>query len=166
MSGPLAWITGAGGLIGSHVVRVAPTGAPDWKVAALSRAAACQANPALAEVLNVSVTRHLCELAKGIPFVFFSTDLVFDGRKGKYSEADSPNPLSVYAQSKLRAEEIVLRNPLHTVVRTSLTAGVSPTGDKSFTEQMRDAWRRGETLKLFTDEFRSPIAAAITARAI
>jgi dTDP-4-dehydrorhamnose reductase len=132
----------------------------------LSRGAACAANPALAERVNVSATRHLCELAEAIPFVFFSTDLVFDGRQGRYVETDAPNPLSVYAETKARAEAIVLRNPRHTVIRTSLNTGVSPTGDKSFTEQMRRAWQRGETLKLFTDEFRAPIPATVSARAV
>jgi dTDP-4-dehydrorhamnose reductase len=197
MSRPLVWITGAGGLIGSHLVNSAGVLAPGWRVevltrrrldltdfvavarafagqrpslvihcAALSRGTACAANPALAERVNVSATRHLCELAEAIPFVFFSTDLVFDGRQGRYVETDPPNPLSVYAETKARAEAIVLRNPRHTVLRTSLNTGVSPTGDKSFTEQMRRAWQRGDTLRLFTDEFRSPIPAAVTARAV
>src|SRR5216683_270886 len=56
--------------------------------AALSKSPACQANPALARKLNVEVTEHLGELAAEIPFIFFSTDLVFDGRKGNYRETD------------------------------------------------------------------------------
>ena len=197
MSGPLVWITGAGGLIGSHLARSASSFAPGWRIAALtrefldltdfeavtrafaaqkpsliihcaalSRSAACEADPRLAETLNVSVTRHLCGLAEGIPLIFFSTDLVFDGQKENYTETDAPSPLSVYAGTKARAEEQVLKNPRHTVIRTSLNTGVSPAGDKSFTEQMRRAWERGETLRLFTDEFRSPIPAVVTARAV
>jgi len=197
MSAPLVWITGAGGLIGSHLARSAAIFAPGWQVvaltrerleltdfeavtrafeaerpslvihcAALSRSATCQANPTLAELVNVAVTRHLSELAEAIPFIFFSTDLVFDGRKGGYVETDSCNPIGVYAETKARAEEIVLSNPPHTVIRTSLNTGTSPTGDKSFTEQMRLARERGTTLKLFTDEFRSPIPAAVTAQAV
>ena len=134
--------------------------------AALSRAAVCESNPALASKVNVEVTRHLCRLAADIPFFFLSTDVVFDGRKGGYVETDRVNPLSVYAETKTRAEQVVLQNPRHTVLRTSLNTGRSPTGDRSFTEQMRHAWQRGETLKLFTDEFRSPIPAIVTARAL
>jgi dTDP-4-dehydrorhamnose reductase len=197
MREPLVWITGAGGLIGSHLARNAAGLAPGWQIAALtreqleltdfeavtrafisqnpsliihcaalSRSSACQENPALAELVNVSVTRHLCELAGEIPFILFSTDLVFDGRQGNYIETDSPNPLSVYAETKMRAEQVVLKNPRHTVIRTSLNTGVSPTGDRSFTEVMRRAWERGEKLKLFTDEFRAPIPAVVTARAV
>ena len=61
--------------------------------AAVSTLAAAQADPALARRVNVEATRLLAELAAQIPFVFFSTDLVFDGRKGNYAEADAVNPI-------------------------------------------------------------------------
>ena len=131
--------------------------------AGLTRIAACQANPSLAEALNVAATRHLCGLAKDVPLIFLSTDLVFDGSKGNYVESDPVRPLSVYAETKVRAEQCVLGNRRHSVVRLSLNAGVSPGGDRSFTEAMRRAWERGETLQLFTDEFRSPIVPGSSA---
>lgn len=194
MNSPTAWITGAGGLIGSHLVNTAPAGwqgrgltrealdltnfpaverafrqdAPALVIhcAALSRSPACQENPSLARSLNVGVTAHLAALAAEIPFVFFSTDLVFDGRTGNYDETATPNPLNVYAETKVTAEQIVLRNPGHTVVRTSLNCGASPTGDRGFAAEMRRAWQAGRTLKLFSDEFRNPIPAGVTARAV
>ena len=192
-----AWITGAGGLIGSHLVQTASPEAARWRVialahpqldltdfaavrdrfrqerprliihcAALSKSPACQQNPPLARKLNVEVPAHLADLAVNISFIFFSSDLVFDGRQGNYDESAAPNPLSVYAETKVEAERIVLANPRHTVVRVSLNFGASPTGDRSFAEEMRRAWEAGQTLKLFTDEFRSPIPAAVTVRAV
>lgn len=134
--------------------------------AALSKSPACQANPALARKLNVEVTQVLAEMAADIPFVFFSTDLVFDGRKGCYTETDAVNPLSVYGETKVAAETIILQNPKHFVIRTSLNGGTSPTGDRGFNEEARRAWHEGRTLKLFTDEFRSPIPAEATAKAV
>lgn len=134
--------------------------------AALSRSPDCQANPALARRLNVEVTAHLAGLAQDRAFVFFSTDLVFDGRQGNYAETAAPNPLSVYAETKLEAESVVRSNPRHLVVRTSLNGGGSPTGDRGFNEQMRRAWSQGQKLRLFSDEFRSPIHAGFTARAV
>ena len=191
------WITGAGGLIGSYLVRSAPRFAPEARVAALtrdrldltdasavratfrlqapqlvihcaalSRSPECQANPVLARKLNVEVTGLLAELAANIPLFFLSSDLVFDGRKGNYDEAARVNPLSMYAETKVAAERVMLANPKHTVIRTSLNGGTSPTGDRGFNEEMRRAWQAGQTLRLFTDEFRSPIAAEETARAI
>jgi dTDP-4-dehydrorhamnose reductase len=191
------WITGAGGLIGNHLVRSAPRFAPDATIVALTRdrleltdasairaafrlqtpqliihcAAltnnpACEANPALARKINVEVPALLSELATDIPLFFLSTDLVFDGRTGNYDETAATNPLSLYAETKAAAERIVLANPRHTVIRISLNGGTSPTGDRGFNEQTRRAWQAGRTLKLFTDEFRSPISAEVTARAI
>jgi dTDP-4-dehydrorhamnose reductase len=134
--------------------------------AALSRSPACQENPSLGRKVNVEATACLAGLAANIPFVFLSSDLVFDGRQGNYDESARPNPLSVYAETKLAAEQIVLANPKHTVVRLSLNGGVSPSGDRAFNEEMRRAWRERKTLKLFVDEFRSPLPAIVTARAI
>ena len=134
--------------------------------AALSRSPACQENPSLARTLNVEVTACLAELADDIPLIFFSSDLVFDGREGNYDEDDQPCPLSVYAQTKVAAEQIVLANPRHSVVRISLNGGASPTGDRGFNEEMRRAWQAGRILNLFRDEYRCPMAAVVTARAI
>ncbi len=134
--------------------------------AALSRSPACEANPALARLLNVDVTARLAELSGNIPFLFFSTDLVFDGRQGRYHEGAPVHPLSVYAATKAAAEQIVLANPWHTVIRTSLNGGTSPTGDRGFNEELRRAWQAGQPLRLFTDEFRCPIPAEATARAV
>ena len=93
--------------------------------AAITVVGEAQKNPALARRVNVEVTKHLAELAAEIRLVFFSTDLVFDGRKGNYVESDPANPLHVYGETKLAAEEIVLKNPRHLVVRTSINGGAS-----------------------------------------
>ena len=134
--------------------------------AALSRSSDCEADPALANRLNVDVTENLVGLCSDIPLVFFSSDLVFDGSKGNYAETDAPHSLSVYGRTKAAAEKIVLQWPQHLVIRTSLNGGLSATRDRGFNEQMKRAWSNGETLHLFTDEFRSPIPAEFTARAV
>jgi dTDP-4-dehydrorhamnose reductase len=193
----LAWVTGAGGLIGNYLVRTAPQFAPAWRVrgfaraqldlldfsavhrafhkeppqliihcAAMSRSPDCQANPEIARRINVEATAVLADLAENASFVFLSSDLVFDGHKGNYVETDSVEPLSVYAETKVSAERSVLANPRHIVIRTSLNGGTSLTGNRGFNEQMRLAWQAGRTLKFFEDEFRSPIPAVVTARAI
>lgn len=192
----IAWVTGAGGLIGNCLVKAAPRFASAWRVcgrtraqldlldfdavrrafreqrpqsilhcAAMSRSPDCQVNPEFARRINVEATAALAELAEDISLVFFSSDLIFDGRAGNYDEAAAVNPVSVYAETKVAAERIVLANPRHTVIRTALNDGMSPTGDRGFNEQMCLAWQAGRTLELFTDEFRCPIPAVVTARA-
>ena len=194
---PVAWITGAAGLIGNSLLQTAPVHAPRWSprpltrpeldltcfdsvtalfhreqpaliihCAALSRSPDCQKWPDQARLQNIDVTAHLANLASNIPMIFLSSDLVFDGQRGNYTETDPVNPLSVYGETKAAAEELVLRNPAHTVVRTSLNGGISPSGVRGFNEELRQAWQRGVTLRLFTDEFRSPIPAIVTARAL
>ena len=135
--------------------------------AAITVVADAQKNPVLARRVNVEVTKLLAELAAEIPFVFFSTDLVFDGRKGNYTETDAVNPLHIYGETKLAAEEIVLKNPRHLVVRTSINGGVSRSGNRAFNEQLRHSLQQaGQGMTLFTDEFRCPIPAVETARAV
>ena len=134
--------------------------------AAISTVAEAHANPALARRVNVEITKFLAELAAEVQFVFFSTDLVFDGRKGNYVETDAANPIHIYGETKLAAEQIVLKNPRHLVVRTSLNAGVSRTGNRGFNEQLRLALEAGQGMTLFMDEFRCPIPAVETARAV
>jgi dTDP-4-dehydrorhamnose reductase len=134
--------------------------------AAMSRTTDCKANPELARKINIDATAHLAELAQNIGFIFFSTDLVFNGRKGNYVETDEPNPLNLYAETKVAAENIVSKNPRHTIVRCALVAGTSPNGNHSFNEGLRAEWKAGKTTKLFQDEYRTPIAAPIVARAI
>jgi dTDP-4-dehydrorhamnose reductase len=193
---PVAWVTGAGGMIGSYLMRVAPQYARGWEItgltrsdldltdydavrqrfqkerpglvihcAALTKTPVCQANPALAHKLNVEVTQQLVELAEGIPLFFFSSDMVFDGKAGNYDESAPTSPIGVYAETKVAAEKIVLSNPKHTVIRTSLNVGVSPTRDRGFNEQMLTDWKQGKKLRLFQDEFRCPIPAEVTAGA-
>lgn len=135
--------------------------------AAITVVGEAQKNPEFTWRVNVDITKLLAELAAEVPLVFFSTDLVFDGRKGNYSETDAVNPLHTYGETKLAAEEIVLQNPRHLVVRTSINGGKSPSGNRAFNEQLRRSLQQaGQGMTLFTDEFRNPIPAVETARAV
>ena len=133
--------------------------------AAIAHPPVCQREPKSARTMNVESTRCLSELAADIPLFFFSSDLVFDGKRGGFVETDAPDPVSVYAETKVAAEQIVLANPRHTVLRLSLNFGKSPTGDRAFNEMLRNDLAAGKNFSLFTDEFRCPTAALVTARA-
>jgi dTDP-4-dehydrorhamnose reductase len=196
MSLPRAWVTGAGGLLGSYLLKTAPQFAPDWQAiplrreeldltdltavqarfraerpdavihcAAIAHSPICQREPELARRVNIEATRHLAELCAGIPLFFYSSDLVFDGQRGDYVETDAPNPVSVYAETKVAAEQIVLANPRHTVLRLSLNFGKSPTSNRAFNEMLRHDLAAGKNFSIFTDEFRCPTAALVTTRA-
>ena len=134
--------------------------------AALSQTKDCEQDPEQARRINVEVTAHLAQLSRDIPFIFLSSGEVFDGRTGWYSESDEPNPINVYGQTKLEAEQDVLQNPGHTVVRIVLTAGTSEAGDRSFVEEMCRTAKAGKDVTLYADEFRCPLPAAVIARVI
>ena len=189
------WVTGAGGLIGSYLVKtfsakglsvrgithremeltncgqvmdafVKDHPAAVIHCAAISSSVICQQNPGLARRVNVFTTRFLSDIASDIPFFLFSTDLVFDGKQGDYHPEDTVNPLSIYGETKAEAEQYILSNPRHTVIRTSLNGGISPRGSRGFNEEIRNAWRAGKELCLFSDEYRCPIAAKLTAEIV
>lgn len=134
--------------------------------AALSRTKVCEQDPTQARRINVEATAHLAHLSQDIPFIFLSSGEVFDGKTGWYSEADEPSPINVYGQTKLEAEQAVLQNPRHTVIRIVLTSGTSETGDRSFVEDMCRAAKAGRDVTLYADEFRCPLPAGVIARAI
>jgi dTDP-4-dehydrorhamnose reductase len=134
--------------------------------AALSRTKDCEQDPEQARHINVEVTAHLAQLSQDIPLIFLSSGEVFDGRTGWYDETDEPNPINVYGQTKLEAEQAVLQNPRHTVVRIVLTAGTSETGDRSFVEDMCRTAKAGKDVTLYADEFRCPLPAGVIARVI
>jgi dTDP-4-dehydrorhamnose reductase len=134
--------------------------------AALSRTKDCERDPHQARRINVEATAHLARCSEGIPFVFLSSGEVFDGKAGWYRETDDPNPINVYGHTKLEAEQRVLQNPKHTVVRIVLTAGIALNGDRSFVEDMNRSARSGKAMTLYGDEFRCPLPAGVIARAI
>jgi dTDP-4-dehydrorhamnose reductase len=134
--------------------------------AALSRTKDCEQDPEKTRLINVQATAHLATLSRDIPFIFLSSGEVFDGRKGWYRESDEARPINVYGKTKLEAEQTVLQNPRHTVLRIVLTAGTSQNGDRSFVEDMCRTARAGKDIVLYADEYRCPLPACVIARAV
>ena len=88
--------------------------------------------------------------------IVLSTDLVFDGRQGNYTEEDVPNPTMAYGEAKAAMESALLAMGDNlVVVRTSLILTLVPMG--RHVSWIVDALRRGEPRELFTDELRCPI---------
>lgn len=134
--------------------------------AAISRPVDCAQSPELARRVNVEATRKLAELFADRFLLYFSTDLVLDGSKGNYIEEDPPNPLHDYGRSKLAGEDVVRAFDNHAIVRAALNFGCSLTGDRAFNEQMRAQLQAGQDFTLFDDEYRCPLSAEVTARAV
>jgi dTDP-4-dehydrorhamnose reductase len=144
--------------------------APDVVIhaAAIAAVSDCARDPDRAEAVNTSATAALAELCDGCSarLVFVSTDLVFDGERAPYCESDEPAPLSVYGRTKAAGERAVLAWPGHAVVRISLLFGPSLNGRPNFFDQQVAALRGGQPIRLFHDEWRTPLGLATAAKAL
>ena len=129
----------------------------------------CERDPRMALAINVEGTREVARWAeaRGARMIFFSTDLVFDGKKGWYQEEDAPDPLNVYGRTKLDAEEQVASTCTQwVIVRLALSYGMTRGAKGDWTLAMRRALAAGRTLRLFTDQFRTPAYVDDTAEAV
>jgi dTDP-4-dehydrorhamnose reductase len=128
--------------------------------AALSQPNICQEQPQLSHSLNVQATWTIADhcAATQIPYVFTSSEQVFDGNHSPYCESDRPNPLNLYGEHKLAAEIGLLdRYPAAAVCRMPLMYGVSPTAP-SFIQPFIQRLQSGALLQAFTDEIRTPVS--------
>lgn len=104
--------------------------------AAMANVDQCEKHPILAAKINTEVPGYLAKncAERAIPFIHISTDAVFDGEKGNYKETDIPNPLSIYAKTKLEGEKRVLDvNQMAIIARVNFF-GFSITGRRSLAE--------------------------------
>lgn len=134
---------------------------PEWVIncAALANLEACEANPALAKKLNSELPEKLANyVAKGgARLVHISTDAVFDGTRGNYTEEDKPNPLSVYARSKLDGEQAVQQaNPDAVIARVNIY-GWSLSGRRSLAEWFVNNLSAENSIMGFTDVYFCPL---------
>ena len=129
----------------------------------------CERDPHMAQAVNAEGTREVAHWAeaRNATMVYFSTDLIFDGKKGAYNEGDAPAPLNVYGRTKLAGEEEVLRICTRwVVVRLALSYGTTRGAGGDWTLSMRRALDAGKTLRLYTDQFRSPAYVGDTVEAV
>jgi dTDP-4-dehydrorhamnose reductase len=118
-------------------------------------------NRDLAFKLNAEVPANLASICKelNILLVHFSTNYVFDGEKGEYSETDEPKPISVYAKSKYQGElEVQKAGGAFYIVRTAVIfgpKGESKLSKKSFVDIMLGLADKGGPVKAIGDEINS-----------
>ncbi len=125
----------------------------------------CQTHSEESHLINVTASCNIAALSGdyGIPCVFTSTDLVFDGLNPPYRETDSVCPVNRYGEQKVLAEQGMLeRYPRVAVCRMPLMFGTAQ-GATSFIQPFIKALREGQELSLFTDEFRTPVSGKTAA---
>ncbi len=118
--------------------------------------------------INVEATHTLAQAARSVRarFVFSSTDMVFDGEAAPYREDDPPSPISHYGRTKAEAERVAADFDDTLVVRMPLMYGFARGPRHTTFAQQVAALHEGRPLRLFTDEFRTPIWLADAATAL
>lgn len=90
-------------------------------------------------------------------FLFVSTDFVFDGERGMYTEDDAPAPVNYYGKTKLEAEDAVKEYALDwAIVRTVLVYGKPLTGRSNILSIVKEKLEKGETYNVVDDQSRTP----------
>ncbi len=136
--------------------------------AAISKAGICEQEPQQSYQINVEASRHLAQLCAkiSIPFLFTSTNLIFDGQHAPYTEDAKPCPLSKYGEQKVLAEQAILKvYPNATICRMPLMYGLLENTSNFFPSWLK-SMKDGLRLNAFTDEFRTPVYAADAARGL
>ena len=141
---------------------------PDWVVhcAAATDVDKCEEDPAWAYSLNRNAARLVAAAARNVRarLVHISTDAVFDGEAGPYSETDPARPVNVYGESKLAGESAVAdAHPQAAIVRTNFF-GWSRPGRSSLAEWFLQKLRARDPCVGFTDVWVNPLLANELAR--
>ena len=126
--------------------------------AAYTHVDGCEDDPARAFAVNRDAPAAAARVAaqRRAPFVFYSTEYVFDGTAGPYGEADAVRPLSAYGRSKLEGERAVLAaHPGALVIRTTVVYGFDAQ-EKNFVYQVLRRGRAGERMRVPADQRSSP----------
>ncbi len=126
--------------------------------AAITDVDLCERDPGLCAKVNRDAVGIMAGL--GYPLVQVSTDYVFDGVAGPYTEGDAVAPLSVYGRTKWESEGLVLNaNPENLVVRTLLLWGRIQGGKTSFPDFIRNQLGAGKRVRIVTDQIGNPTLA-------
>lgn len=125
-----------------------------------------ESQPEIAYLINRDAVAILAKEAakRQIPFIHYSTDYVFDGKKGSsYFENDTPSPLSVYGESKLAGERAVLdTGAAGIILRTSWVYSMRQGG---FVSKVLSWARQQEVMRVVDDQISGPTAARMLAEA-
>lgn len=129
--------------------------------AAMTDVDGCERDPATAQAVNVDGARHVAESAAAMrsSLVYYSTDFIFDGIAGPYSEDSDPNPVSVYGTTKLAAEQLIQAvGSDHLIIRTTVVYGWDR-GSKNFAMQVWRQLSNGEQILVPSDQLGTPTLA-------
>jgi dTDP-4-dehydrorhamnose reductase len=125
---------------------------------ALTHVEYCEDHQQEAYNVNVLGTANVVMIAKeiGAKLVFFSSEYIFNGEKGPYSEIDIPNPINYYGKTKLEGETVIINNLNdYLIIRTTVIYGYQRDG-KNFIMQLIQKNKTGQIMNVPIDQYGSP----------
>lgn len=130
--------------------------------AAFTAVDACETQRELSWRVNVEGTANVADACRevGARLVHVSTEYLFDGENGPYTEEDTPRPLSHYGLTKLESEKAARERCADWVIaRTTVLFGHAPNVRPSFVAWLVDRLSRGERVRVVDDQVGSPTLA-------
>ena len=129
--------------------------------AAITNVDYCEEHNDECQIMNVDATKLLlrASIQYDAHFQLLSTDFVFDGEKGNYKEEDIVNPLSVYAKSKVDAENVLQTSMTDnwSIVRTIIVYGEGNNLSRTnIVLWAKEALKTGNEITIVDDQFRAP----------
>jgi dTDP-4-dehydrorhamnose reductase len=119
----------------------------------------CEKKREIAYKINVGLVESLLQIKAG-RFIHFSSDYIFNGRGGPYSETDAPDPLGYYGETKLISERILIESGRpHLIIRTNVIFGTGVNIKPNFITWLIDNLKKGINLKIVTDQHNNPVHA-------
>ncbi|MFQ6618721.1 MAG: SDR family oxidoreductase [Fidelibacterota bacterium] len=147
-----------------EVLRVVRSFSPDVIIntASFTEVDRCEIEKDRCWKVNVGGIEHLLSASRkiGSKIIHISSDYVFDGTKGPYTEADRPNPINYYGKSKLASENILRgENRNYSIIRTIVLYGMGVLKRLNFAVWVIDSLKRGKQIKVVNDQFSNPTLA-------
>lgn len=127
-------------------------------LAALTDVEKCEEEPELANSINVKATEIIAKESATLQsyLIYLSTDYVFDGKTGMYSEIDITNPLNQYGKTKLFGEKAITTfTKKYTILRTSTPFGTH-SHKKTFPIWLLENIQNNKKINVLEDQFTSP----------
>jgi dTDP-4-dehydrorhamnose reductase len=144
-----------------NITRYCPTAVIN--TAAMTNVDTCENEKEECDKLNVESVKYLVEACNqfDVHLIHLSTDFIFDGQAGMLTEEATPNPLSYYGESKLKAEQYIIENCKNwAIARTVLVYGLANDMSRSnIVLWVKNSLEQGKQINVVDDQYRTPTFA-------
>jgi len=142
----------------NNIEKVIAEESPDViiNLAAMTDVDGCELDPTKAKLINTESVKGLLKY-HSCKFIQISSDYVFDGTSGPYSEDDETNPVSVYGETKLDAELYIEKNSTNwCIIRTNVLFDYDEYAQASFVKWVVDSLSDGKQINVVNDQWNNP----------